>query len=360
MRRGALALAASLLMLAGCGSDDAPDFSASGSTAVLDEACLSADDAVRGVVLTRSDGVTLPGLFVGSGDVGVVYASQAGSTMCNWYADATAWGEQGFRGLIFSYSGETDTDHDVLAAVAAMEQQDVDKVFVVGASKGGTSGLTAMSNDPADVSGVVSLSGPAEWEGVDALAAVPSLTIPVLYVAGDADQPFADDAQSMYDATGTTDKRLEYVATSAHGVDLLQRDDVLTLVQDWRGRAGDPQRSVRAAAPRPLACKLRNTEPFPRMRESASVGRAGQRRHRRTPASFRSRAPLGTPKDRAGRPGLGLRATEKPSRCSRRSAQGRDAASAAISSRRSPVAPMCWSVRRASWFARRRTSRSRS
>ena len=234
MRRGAFAVAACLLVLAGCGSDDdAPEFSAAGSTAVLDEPCLSADDAARGVVLTRSDGVTLPGLFVGTGDVGLVYASEAGSTMCNWYADATAWGKQGYRGLIFSYSGETDTDQDVLAAVAAMAQQDVDKVFIVGASKGGTSGLTAMSNDPAGVSGVVSLSGPAEWEGVDALAAVPSLTIPVLYVAGDADQPFADDAQTMYDATGSTDKRLEYVATSAHGVDLLQRDEVVTLVQDW-------------------------------------------------------------------------------------------------------------------------------
>jgi len=234
MRRGALALAASLLVLAGCGSDDGPpDFSASGSTAVLDESCLSPEDAARGVVLTRSDGVTLPGLFVGSGDVGVVYASQAGETMCNWYADATAWGEQGFRGLIFSYSGETDTDHDVLAAVAAMTKQDVDKVFVVGASKGGTSGLAAMSHDPAGVAGVVSLSGPAEWEGVDALAAVPSLAIPVLYVAGDGDQPYADDAQAMYDSTGSADKRLEYFSSSSHGVELLERDEVVTLVQDW-------------------------------------------------------------------------------------------------------------------------------
>ena len=70
------------------------------------------------------------------------------------------------------------------------------------------------------------MSAPAEIAGrLNALPAAARLSVPTLYVAAEQDQnapyDFAADAQRLYDATGTSEKRLELEPGSLHGVALV-------------------------------------------------------------------------------------------------------------------------------------------
>jgi pimeloyl-ACP methyl ester carboxylesterase len=47
------------------------------------------------------------------------------------------------------------------------------------------------------------------------------LQVPILFAAAEEDQPFADDARELYAAAGSAERRLEILAGSAHGVDML-------------------------------------------------------------------------------------------------------------------------------------------
>ena len=54
--------------------------------------------------------------------------------------------------------------------------------------------------------------------------AVPRLTVPALYIAGQSDTDFALDAQLLYDATASTDKAIHILPDGRHGVDLVRFD----------------------------------------------------------------------------------------------------------------------------------------
>lgn len=76
------------------------------------------------------------------------------------------------------------------------------------------------------VQGVVSVSGPAAIAGeLNARPAVGRLRIPALYLVAEQDQngpyDFAAEAQELYEATGTSEKRIEIVPGALHGTFLV-------------------------------------------------------------------------------------------------------------------------------------------
>jgi dienelactone hydrolase len=75
------------------------------------------------------------------------------------------------------------------------------RIILVGASMGGTASLVAAHGIVPTVAGVASLSGPANYAGMDALTTVKSLTVPVLFMAAANDQAggfdFPADARTM-------------------------------------------------------------------------------------------------------------------------------------------------------------------
>jgi pimeloyl-ACP methyl ester carboxylesterase len=99
------------------------------------------------------------------------------------------------------------------------------KVFLVGASMGGIASLVAGANVKPAVDGVVSVSAPARFLGLDAVATAPRLRVPVLYVAAEGDDnagyDFSEDARAMHAATASADKRLEILPGGLHGVGLV-------------------------------------------------------------------------------------------------------------------------------------------
>jgi alpha-beta hydrolase superfamily lysophospholipase len=90
---------------------------------------------------------------------------------------------------------------------------------------GGIASLVAGTSVKPAVDGVVSVSAPARFMGLNAAATAPRLRVPVLYLAAEGDDnagyDFSDDAREMYKATAAGDKRLEVLPGSRHGVDLV-------------------------------------------------------------------------------------------------------------------------------------------
>lgn len=183
---------------------------------------------------SAADGTKLVGHRFGAGTTAVVLVHQGAGDLCQWVPYARRLAAQGYfafpidlRNFGFSQkrSGRLgqQVQRDVIAAVKALRGLGKRKIFVVGASYGALAAVVAAPN--ANVAGVVSLSAPDVYEGLNGLSAARRLRAPVLYAAAEDDQAgpfrFAETAQRLYDATPATDKTLELIPGEAHGIALI-------------------------------------------------------------------------------------------------------------------------------------------
>lgn len=182
-----------------------------------------------------ADGTRLAGYRLGKGRKAVVLAHQVRGDACQWSSYAKRLARLGYLVIAFDFRGYGDSQTrggraafrlaaDVAAATRAARVRGAQKVFVVGASMGGTAVLAAAANIRPNVSGVVSLSGPAFFSSLDALKLAPRLTVPALYVVGQLDSDFVPDAQKLYDAAASADKAIHVLPVAQHGVDLVRSD----------------------------------------------------------------------------------------------------------------------------------------
>lgn len=229
------ALAAAAIALSGCTGTSEP----TASTDVADPAVafvpVDEPDAVAGcvqegdvVLALDAPGVPTEALAFGDGDRAVVLAHQSGQGPCAWEPYGRTLAELGYRVFLPALTALPD---DVMgAAVAWLTAEGVEEYALVGASMGGAFVLaSAPSLDPAPAV-VIALSSPTEYNDVDALANVGSVTAPVLLVAGDADADFAEQSTLLAEARPDTD--LVVVASPAHGIALLTSDaEVAALVE---------------------------------------------------------------------------------------------------------------------------------
>lgn len=187
----------------------------------------------------------------------VVLAHMSVGDLCQWVPYARALARQGFFVFPFDFRGHGASggreNHrraagDVVAAVRAVRGLGARKVVVVGASLGGIAALVAAPSIRPAVDGVAAVSAPAAIAGqLNALPVVPRIRVPTLFVAAVEDRnppyDFAADAQTLYDATGTSEKRLEVEPGSLHGVFLVSgsaavRDLLRAFVRDPRLAVG--------------------------------------------------------------------------------------------------------------------------
>jgi pimeloyl-ACP methyl ester carboxylesterase len=127
-----------------------------------------------------ADGTRLVGHRFGSGRVAVVLAHESRGWLCEWVPYAKRLAARGnlafpfdFRGYGESQSNSTSAvriDLDVAAAGKTVRGLGAKKVFLVGASIGGSAALRAAADSRPLVNGVVSVSGAADL--VEAMAAV--------------------------------------------------------------------------------------------------------------------------------------------------------------------------------------------
>jgi alpha-beta hydrolase superfamily lysophospholipase len=208
-------------------------------------------DCVRGNELwfTTPDRVRLVGHRFGGLRPGarpaVVLAHQSNGSLCEWLPEARRLAARGiwvfafdFRGHGFSkgrvHYGRLATDY--AAAIRTARSLGARNVVLAGASLGGIAAVIAGASIRPAVAGVAALSAPAVIAGrVDARPFAPRLAVPTLVVAAHDDRSppydFAADAQRLYDATGSTTKRLELLDGRDHGIALLERPAIRQLLE---------------------------------------------------------------------------------------------------------------------------------
>ena len=93
----------------------------------------------------------------------------------SWWPFARVLKDKGYQVLAYDFRGYRDSqgeldidniDKDVQAALDFMKSEGVSKVFLIGASMGGTASLKIASGE--EVTGVITLSAPPAFEGLDA------------------------------------------------------------------------------------------------------------------------------------------------------------------------------------------------
>lgn len=179
--------------------------------------------------MKASDGARIYGVEVGTGTTGVVLGHQVASDHCELMDFARELAKRGYRALSIDFrdngastgGAATRLDRDVAAAVARLRADGARRIELVGASMGGTAVLTAAAGISPPVAGVVSLSGPARFFGLDALRAVRRSHVPVRFLVSKADASFALDARSMMRAASSKDKAIVRYPGSRHGSLLL-------------------------------------------------------------------------------------------------------------------------------------------
>lgn len=171
-----------------------------------------------------ADGITLEGRLLGDGTDFVVLAHMRPATMDSWAPFAEVLAANGFSVLIFNFRGYGNSggdgfavDLDTGAAIDFAAARGANRVFVIGASMGGTGAIAAAADRT--VAGVVTLSAPAKFEGVDAVEAARRLDAPLLAFAAAGDDSYVDQANELVSAAGGTVIALD---GNAHGTNLFK------------------------------------------------------------------------------------------------------------------------------------------
>ena len=179
--------------------------------------------------LRAADGTRLLAHRFGSGKTAVVLAHQSDGTLCQWVPYAKRLAGRGYTAIVFDFRNAGGSQSvpwtatrrlggDVAAAARAARAAGATKVFLVGASLGGSAVISAGANVRPQVAGVVSVSGSADLS--DALVAAKRLRVPALYLAAKGDRDFAADVPRLAAATRSSHEAV-VLPGYEHGVQLV-------------------------------------------------------------------------------------------------------------------------------------------
>jgi hypothetical protein len=185
-------------------SVDAPDCLPSGTQAVA----------------VASGEVTTAVAVAGGGERGVVLAPQNGGDWCQWAREAEHLVDEGYRVATFTWpdTGRDAGEAAMRSAVDALHQAGAPTVALVGASKGGT--YSAAMADELGAVGVVALSPPSVFEGLDARSINSTYTGPLLVIAARDDRGVASSDSRRVSRPEDGPSFLE-IPLAAHGVAML-------------------------------------------------------------------------------------------------------------------------------------------
>jgi pimeloyl-ACP methyl ester carboxylesterase len=174
------------------------------------------------------DPIVLNARVFGTGKTGVILAHMRPADQSSWFAFATELAATtDFTAMTFDFrgygasTGERQFDRidaDLMAAYEYMRDTlKVERIFLVGASMGGTASLVVGARAP--VAGVVSISSPGQFPPLDAVASVDEITVPKLFITSEDDVP-AFRSQQAFWALATEPKTQHVYDGEAHGTAL--------------------------------------------------------------------------------------------------------------------------------------------
>lgn len=198
------------------------------------QSCLTGAERAGVIRFPSDNGASIAGVVLGRpAPVGFVLAHESGGDMCDWMPYGRTLAGFGYTVLAIDLNGsgasspsrgnpaDMQWDHDVVAAAAQLRHRGVAKIVLMGASIGGMTVVAAAARLAPPPAAVVDLSGPADLSGVDALAAAPRVSSPILFVAAQEDHVVPELRAVAQAATHATANRLEIIPGTSHGIALL-------------------------------------------------------------------------------------------------------------------------------------------
>jgi pimeloyl-ACP methyl ester carboxylesterase len=188
----------------------------------------------------------LAALSIGTGRVAVILAHQSAGSLCQWWPYARSLAAR-FRVVAFDFDaagasppGDGNYPGEVAAAAEWARDHGSRRIVLMGASMGGTAVMVAAAHLGGSIAGLIDLSGPANFAGMNALGAARRVHVPALFAYGTLDFEFAADVRHVRAATATRDKPILAVRTLDHGVDLVDptlgyakvRESVLRFIRE--------------------------------------------------------------------------------------------------------------------------------
>ena len=182
-------------------------------------------------IVVQEDGTVLSGrLFGDEHDVLVILSHMLSNDQTAWFPFARALAQNGYAALTFDSRGYgispgnedfAKLDEDLSAAVRYMRARGKQQIFLIGASMGGTTSLVVAAQE--DVSGVVAVSAPAEFQDQDALGAIGGVTAPMLLIVGEGDTAAMVSLEELLGAAGPVESQT--YTDDAHGTNLFEGEE---------------------------------------------------------------------------------------------------------------------------------------
>ena len=178
------------------------------------------------VAFEAEDGIQLRGYLFGKGSTGVLLAHMYPADQKSWFPFARKLAGEGYLVLTFDFRGYgesggdkviSEIDRDLEGAYRFLQPK-VKKVFLVGASMGGMAAIRVAAKEP--VAGVVSLSAPVAFRGLDAGERIQEIKVPCLFIAAEGDGYAAEAAKGFQKAVKSPEPGLLMVTGTEHGTRL--------------------------------------------------------------------------------------------------------------------------------------------
>jgi pimeloyl-ACP methyl ester carboxylesterase len=179
------------------------------------------------VEFKSTDGVRLTGYLFGTGPTGVILTHMYPADQKSWFPLARKLAGKGYRVLTFNCRGYGESEGEKTVAEIDRDLEGayrflnpgVKQIFLVGASMGGTASIIMASRHP--VAGIVSLSGPVAFKGLNAEKAVKKVKAPILFITSEGDVNAVMAARWM-EHEGTSPARLLIFPGAEHGTWMLK------------------------------------------------------------------------------------------------------------------------------------------
>ena len=187
-----------------------------------------ADDVLTvGIVVDETQ--VLNGFLYGDEHADIVILSHMQpNDQSAWFSFAEELADHGYAALTFDFRGygispgDKDfgkLDEDLAAVVSFMRLRGKERIFLIGASMGGTTSLVVAGNE--DVAGVVSISSPAEFQGQNAVEAIAKVSAPLYLIAAEEDTAAMVSMDELLENAGRT-VASETFTGGEHGTALLE------------------------------------------------------------------------------------------------------------------------------------------
>ncbi len=178
------------------------------------------------VEFVTSDGIRLRGHLYGRGSTGVILAHMYPADQQDWTDFAEVLAAHGYQALTFDFRGFTESegtvevqraDRDLEAAYGFMRSR-VDRIFIAGASMGADAAILIGAREP--VAGLILISTPIRFRGLDVERAIGKVRAPVLFVTSADDALVSGEPEQLF-RLAPGPRSLKEFPGHAHGTNLL-------------------------------------------------------------------------------------------------------------------------------------------